>query len=167
MGIRNRHVMPETIGKEAGLYWKARCRTDCSALEGGGGGEGGELGGGGKGGGKGGGGKGGGEDGEGGGGGEGVVIVEDGWIKKGTTEHVICHKMSPSARYNCCTEGHDSPSTALSTCTGKPIKTVLLQTGKDDVNWVNQAQDRHQLQPAVHTVMKLSVLCKMEKVVTI
>jgi hypothetical protein len=74
--------------------------------------------------------------------------------------------MSP-ARYSCCAEGHDSPSTALRTCTGKHVKTVLLQIGKDDVSWVNQAQDRHQLQPAVHTVMKLSVLYKMGKVVTI
>lgn len=55
----------------------------------------------------------------------------------------------------------------LRTCTGKPVKTVLFIIGKDVVSWVNQAQDRHQLQLAVDTVMKLSVLYKMEKVVTI
>jgi hypothetical protein len=38
--------MPETVGKGASLFWKARCRTDRSALEEGGGGEegGGEVG---------------------------------------------------------------------------------------------------------------------------
>jgi len=48
------------------LYWKVRCRTDCSTLEEGGGGEGGVDVGGGE--------EGGGE----GGGGEGGVVVEDG-----------------------------------------------------------------------------------------
>jgi hypothetical protein len=85
---------------------------------------------------------------------------------KGISEHRICHKMSAYARYSCCAEGHDSPSTTLRTCTGKPVKTILLQIGKDDVNWVNQAQERYQLQPAVDKVMKLSVLYKMGKVVT-
>jgi hypothetical protein len=50
MGIRNRQVMPKTVGNEARLNWKARCsRTVCSALEEGGGGgeEEGEVGGGG------------------------------------------------------------------------------------------------------------------------
>ena len=75
--------------------------------------------------------------------------------------------MSPSARYSCCAEGHDSPSTAIRTCTGKSVKTALLHVGKDDVSWVNQVQDRHKLQLAVDTVMKSSVLYKMGKVVTI
>lgn len=44
--------------------------------------------------------------------------MEDGWIIKGIPEHGIFHKMSPSARYSCCVEGHDSPSTELHTCTG-------------------------------------------------
>jgi hypothetical protein len=49
MGIKNRQIMPETVGNGARLYWKAMCRADCSALEEGGGEkEGGEVGGGGE-----------------------------------------------------------------------------------------------------------------------